>query len=1099
MKQSFFFSAFLLFSFFYQPLLKAQCSGTVLSLSATTSTQTGTWTVPSGWLYKVRVTTKGGKGGGSNFGNGGNGASIVGDFIVSGNQVLAGTAGSPGTSNTDGGTGGGGSAVQIQGGQFLEIAGGGGGGGLNAIGKGGTILANGTDGNNVSSYTAGQGGTSGGDGTNGFETSSSSQRGLGGKGVLNGFAGGLNGGSGSAAGGGGGGGFSGGGGLGGGGGSLNLGANKTNQDGVNSTGGVVSIECLGTATFSANISTTQPACGSLQGSLKIDLTSDNDGNTTGLEYAIVSGNTFTGTPTFSSITADPFSVSSGFGTTGAAGGNTYTVRIRLTYNSAIYTDKIYTLNANPIPGNPAVFGNKVWNVYAWNAGGLTFTGNTNCWNTNYAGFYTDNNLDVNTINNWGTYSSPSSATGYAGCPVRTDYMSFVAKRQGFTCGYYQLDIPSHDDGAQLLVNGTIVWSEDVFNSNNLVNVWTGWLGDSDKVELKVTEGGGEAFGRLHFNALTGNNGDPAVFGNNKWNIYAWNSGNGTIGGSNWTTNYVGYYTSTSQDINTVNDWDMNTSPSHAVGYQGCTVANDNHSYSAKRQGFACGYYKLDVPGHSHAGQLFVNGSKVWEHNGCCDSHTSVWSGWLGGNDKIEFRITDSVSESYGKLTLNLLRSVDTSTTNTSICTSQLPYTWNGNTCNTAGTYYAHFSSVKGCDSVSSLKLKIKITSSSDTTVTACKTYAWNGANYTSSGTYSWHGTGAGGCDSTARLHLTIPAIANTFSKTDAGCFNSATGSIQIQVANSGHVGTPPYTYRLGVTGLINSTTNVFNNLKAGSYRAYIQDANGCIGVAAPIVVAQQLEVSAVVSTTNLTCRNANDGKISVQNYVGNPPFMYQVGNTGSYRPFTPPLTFTGLAAGDYRIYLKDGTGCTGALPVATITQGNTMSVNYTVTPIACTGTRTGSITLSIVGSTNATFKLNPGGKYTSQTIYTGIAAGTYYGYAKDSGGCAIRSAPIVLSPATGCPNFARGAIANAGHENQNFEVSLSPNPSSHAFKLTAYTAKTEAIQLRVIDINGKVVYTAKGSPAQAFTFGEAFANGIYMVEVRQGDEVKTMKAVKIRN
>ena len=49
-----------------------------------------------------------------------------------------------------------------------------------------------------------------------------------------------------------------------------------------------------------------------------------------------------------------------------------------------------------------------------------------------------------------------------------------------------------------------------------------------------------------------------------------------------------------------------------------------------------------------------------------------------------------------------------------------------------------------------------------------------------------------------------------------------------------------------------------------------------------------------------------------------------------------------------------------------------------------------------------------------------------------------------------------------------------------------------------MDAVGKIVYAAKGNAEQPCRFGNSFANGLYMIEVRQGDEVKMIKAVKGR-
>ena len=64
--------------------------------------------------------------------------------------------------------------------------------------------------------------------------------------------------------------------------------------------------------------------------------------------------------------------------------------------------------------------------------------------------------------------------------------------------------------------------------------------------------------------------------------------------------------------------------------------------------------------------------------------------------------------------------------------------------------------------------------------------------------------------------------------------------------------------------------------------------------------------------------------------------------------------------------------------------------------------------------------------------------------------------------------------------------------------LVAHSSNLQPVNIRVIDSNGSNVYSTKGLAEQTFSFGDKFANGLYMIEVRQGNEVKTMKAVKSR-
>ncbi len=336
------------------------CPGEVLNISAPNSSQSGTtgsWTVPDGGPYKIRVTAKGGRGGNASDTNipGGKGAQMIGDFIVGSGQNAEANAGAPGGDSFSGG-GGGGSGVQIGTHALVVAAGGGGANGFDPS-PGGDGLA---DTGNGQGGGGGVGGGGGGLLSVGSDPFGGSRNGGAGfnAGGGSGSFGGSGGGRGYGGGGGGNGGYAGGGGghSGGRGGRLNTGGvgglsfnaglNQNNTSGSNNSVGQVIIECLGPAVFTAAFSETQPTCSNPeQGSLNIDLTGDNNGNTAGLEYAVVAGNTFSGNPTFAGISADPFLLTNGFGTEGSAGSSTYTVRVRLKYNPDLFIDYTYTLIA----------------------------------------------------------------------------------------------------------------------------------------------------------------------------------------------------------------------------------------------------------------------------------------------------------------------------------------------------------------------------------------------------------------------------------------------------------------------------------------------------------------------------------------------------------------------------------------------------------------------------------------------------------------------------------------------------------------------------------------------------------------------------------
>ena len=432
------------------------------------------------------------------------------------------------------------------------------------------------------------------------------------------------------------------------------------------------------------------------------------------------------------------------------------------------------------------------------------------------------------------------------------------------------------------------------------------------------------------------------------------------------------------------------------------------------------------------------------------------------------------------------------------------YLWSDNettpdiTVTTSGTYTVTITnSTLGCSATSpATVVKVNTATTADTTAAVCNSFTWHGVTYYTTGDKIYNTTNVAGCDSTITLHLTISVLSTTFSKTNTGCYGSSNGSITINATS----GIAPFKYRLGTVGPINSASNTFNNLKAGSYRAYVEDVTGCIGVAAPVVVSQSPKITATITPTAVTgCYGSANGKLSISNPNGNAPFKYKLGSGGTYTSFTPPYSITGLKAGNYIVYIQDASSCAASTGATPVTQPAQIAVSYTKTDISCANP-TASLTLSSPGNANATFKINPGSSvYTTQNTYSGLVAGTYYCYAKDSNGCAGRTGPIVFAPSSGCGGIlAKSPLAGHQPEKETLEISLSPNPSSSRFRLVVHSANMQPVIVRVIDATGRSVYETKGQAEQSFMFGDNLLNGIYLIEVRQGDEVKTVKAMKGR-
>jgi hypothetical protein len=286
-------------------------------------------------------------------------------------------------------------------------------------------------------------------------------------------------------------------------------------------------------------------------------------------------------------------------------------------------------------GNPNIFGNNIWNVYAYN--GSNFE--------EYRGFYTQSTLNFNTFESWDADLNPSEAEGYLGFPVTDDNHSYKAKRKGFPAGNYIINVLDHDDNSALYINGTEVFRHDGCCDSHS-DAWQGYLDENSEVVIATQEVGGGSNANYEFELNTPAPGNPDIFGDNIWNVYAY---------SGFEFNrYKGYYTQDTVNFNTLESWDWNGSPSMAEGYQGSTIANDDHSFIAKRKGFPEGNYRINVLGHDDFSALIINGHQVFIHNGCCDSHANVWTGLLNNNSEIIIKTQEGGGESYANYEFVLL-------------------------------------------------------------------------------------------------------------------------------------------------------------------------------------------------------------------------------------------------------------------------------------------------------------------------------------------------------------------------------------------------------------------------------------------------------------
>ncbi|MFT3908534.1 MAG: SprB repeat-containing protein [Ferruginibacter sp.] len=97
--------------------------------------------------------------------------------------------------------------------------------------------------------------------------------------------------------------------------------------------------------------------------------------------------------------------------------------------------------------------------------------------------------------------------------------------------------------------------------------------------------------------------------------------------------------------------------------------------------------------------------------------------------------------------------------NVTVCSNQLPYHFNSSDIYSPGVYSDTLTNMGGCDSIVILNLSITPAPSSNSNVSICVSqlpYVWNGQSYNAAGVYHVNFPGLPGeCDSTATLHLVV--------------------------------------------------------------------------------------------------------------------------------------------------------------------------------------------------------------------------------------------------------------------------------------------------------------------------------------------------------
>ncbi len=118
---------------------------------------------------------------------------------------------------------------------------------------------------------------------------------------------------------------------------------------------------------------------------------------------------------------------------------------------------------------------------------------------------------------------------------------------------------------------------------------------------------------------------------------------------------------------------------------------------------------------------------------------------------------------------------------------------------------------------------------------------------------------------------------------------------------------------------------------------------------------------------------------------------------------------------------------------------------------------------------------------------------------KDNVSCTYGPLSITITT-TSCPGPMTGEVEGQLQKTvggkDGFAAHVSPNPAQSVFHLQMESTSREDVELIVTNMLGVKVYEGKGGIDRTYEFGAGFTSGMYILQVRQANEVHTVKLVK---
>jgi gliding motility-associated-like protein len=224
---------------------------------------------------------------------------------------------------------------------------------------------------------------------------------------------------------------------------------------------------------------------------------------------------------------------------------------------------------------------------------------------------------------------------------------------------------------------------------------------------------------------------------------------------------------------------------------------------------------------------------------------------------------------------------------------------------------------------------------------------------------------------------------------DINCGGANTGTAEITV-NSG--GTQPFVY--SVNGVNYQSTSSFSGLSAGSYVAFVKDADSCI-FNIPFEITESEILNADVAILNpILCFGDNSAVLEINASGGVAAYQFSIDGIN----YQSDSIFSDLSALTDTAYVQDANGCIVKIPFE-ITQPDTFKVEISVGNLVCYNDSNLTFTISATGGTPTyQYSINGGVNFLTDSIFSGINQYNDTIIVMDANGCRFDTAFVITRP-----------------------------------------------------------------------------------------------------